>query len=76
MCWKHVKPSNYIYFSSGESGGKTLRIAKFIVECEDIPLDYKLDKHMGDWAQYFHKQRPLTKLDLRQILIKMGCELQ
>lgn len=69
MCWKHIKLDNYIIVGQSSSG-KTLKQAMFIIECEDIPEDYKLDEYIKQWATYLdkHKRTPITKFDLRQIL--------
>jgi uncharacterized protein YqkB len=48
--------------------GKTMRIAQSIVNCDDIPDTYEIPEYLQQWAQYFFKNIPITKADLREVM--------
>lgn len=69
MCIKCESTPNYQIIIVGRSRrGKTVRQAQFIVMCDDYPDDFEISEYFKDWAEYFYKNRPVTKADLREVL--------
>lgn len=68
MCFKCPSRDETVIYTGYQRSGKTLSLAEFIVNCDDIPDTYQLTNYMSDWAEYFFKNRPITKADLREAL--------